>query len=117
MWYISAATKDVSSFLPLAQLLVVILQAEPEGNTSGRQEPKTLNKHNRKKTAVQTILNFPSTPSSTTGNSDAQQNHSARTIYTTPCLVPKFNTQIPLCKKEIFHHIKMPANAWSTKCR
>lgn len=49
MWYISAATKNVSSFLPLAQLLVVILQAEPEGNTSGRQEPMTLNKHNRKK--------------------------------------------------------------------
>jgi hypothetical protein len=25
--------------------------------------------------------------------------------------------QIPLCKKEIPHHIKMLVNAWSTKCR
>jgi hypothetical protein len=25
--------------------------------------------------------------------------------------------QISLCKKKIPHHIKMPANAWSTKCR
>jgi hypothetical protein len=33
-----------------------------------------------------------------------------------PCLDPKFSPQIPLCKKEIPHHIKMSANAWSTKC-
>jgi hypothetical protein len=26
-------------------------------------------------------------------------------------------TQISLCKKKIPHHIKMSANAWSTKCR
>jgi hypothetical protein len=25
--------------------------------------------------------------------------------------------QIPLCKKKILHHIKMPAHIWSTKCR
>jgi hypothetical protein len=25
--------------------------------------------------------------------------------------------QIPLCKKKILHHIKMPAHVWSTKCR
>jgi hypothetical protein len=25
--------------------------------------------------------------------------------------------QIPLCKKKIPHHIKMPAHVWSTKCR
>jgi hypothetical protein len=32
-------------------------------------------------------------------------------------LVPNSTTQISLCKKEIPHHIKMSANAWSTKCR
>jgi hypothetical protein len=25
--------------------------------------------------------------------------------------------QIPLCKKKILRHIKIPAHAWSTKCR
>jgi hypothetical protein len=39
------------------------------------------------------------------------------TLLLGPCLVPKSNPQIPLCKKEIPHHIKMSANAWSTKCR
>jgi hypothetical protein len=34
-----------------------------------------------------------------------------------PCLVPNLTTQIALCKKKILHHIKMSANAWSTKCR
>jgi hypothetical protein len=29
----------------------------------------------------------------------------------------QFLPQIPLCKKEISHHIKMTANTWSTKCR
>jgi hypothetical protein len=38
-------------------------------------------------------------------------------IRFSPCLVPKFNIQIPLCKKEIPHHIKMPAHTWITKCR
>jgi hypothetical protein len=34
-----------------------------------------------------------------------------------PCLVPDLGTQIPLCKKEIPHHIKISANVWSTKYR
>jgi hypothetical protein len=34
-----------------------------------------------------------------------------------PYLVPNSTTQIPLCKKEISHHIKMSANAWSSKYR
>jgi hypothetical protein len=33
-----------------------------------------------------------------------------------PCLVPPILLQIPLCKKKIPRHIKMSANAWSTKC-
>jgi hypothetical protein len=32
------------------------------------------------------------------------------------CLVPYFSLNSTI-KKEISHHIKMPANAWSTKCR
>jgi hypothetical protein len=34
----------------------------------------------------------------------------------TPCLVPPILLQIPLCKKKILRHIKISANAWSTKC-
>jgi hypothetical protein len=33
-----------------------------------------------------------------------------------PCLVSPILPQIPLCKKKISRHIKMSANAWSTKC-
>jgi hypothetical protein len=33
-----------------------------------------------------------------------------------PCLVPPILPQISLCKKKILRHIKMSANAWSTKC-
>jgi hypothetical protein len=33
-----------------------------------------------------------------------------------PCLVPPILLQISLCKKKIPCHIKMSANAWSTKC-
>jgi hypothetical protein len=33
-----------------------------------------------------------------------------------PCLVPSIILQILLYKKKIPHHIKMSANAWSTKC-
>jgi hypothetical protein len=33
-----------------------------------------------------------------------------------PCLVPPILPQISLCKKKILCHIKMSANAWSTKC-
>jgi hypothetical protein len=29
----------------------------------------------------------------------------------------QFHPQILLCKKKIPHHIKISANAWSTKCR
>jgi hypothetical protein len=32
-----------------------------------------------------------------------------------PCLVPSIFSQISLCKKKISYHIKMSANAWSTK--
>jgi hypothetical protein len=34
-----------------------------------------------------------------------------------PCLHTQIHPQILLCKKEIPHHIKISANAWSTKCR
>jgi hypothetical protein len=34
-----------------------------------------------------------------------------------PCLDIQIHPQILLCKKEIPHHIKMLANAWSTKYR
>jgi hypothetical protein len=33
-----------------------------------------------------------------------------------PCLVPSILPQISLCKKKISCHIKISANAWSTKC-
>jgi hypothetical protein len=33
-----------------------------------------------------------------------------------PCLVLPILSQIPLCKKKIPRHIKISANAWSTKC-
>jgi hypothetical protein len=35
--------------------------------------------------------------------------------YTRPCLDIQIHLQIPLCKKKIPHHIKMPAHIWSTK--
>jgi hypothetical protein len=33
-----------------------------------------------------------------------------------PCLVRLILLKISLCKKKILHHIKISANAWSTKC-
>jgi hypothetical protein len=36
---------------------------------------------------------------------------------TKPFLVPDLGAKFALCKKEIPHHIKMSANAWSTKYR
>jgi hypothetical protein len=40
----------------------------------------------------------------------------SQTHRSSPCLVPPILPQIPLCKKKIPRHIKMSANAWSTKC-
>jgi hypothetical protein len=34
-----------------------------------------------------------------------------------PCLVPQIWVQNVLCKNKIPRHIKIPAHAWSTKCR
>jgi hypothetical protein len=43
-------------------------------------------------------------------------NHEMKMIDDGPGLVPLILPQISLCKKKIPRHIKMSANAWSTKC-
>jgi hypothetical protein len=39
------------------------------------------------------------------------------TAASTALFRSQISPQIPLCKKKIPHHIKMPAHVWSTKCR